>query len=114
MSAQTLIQKMRQQRQLRVEVAPGKFITLLRPQDWDTLALRGLSILDLVRRFGVDWSGFTEADLLAGGGSEPVEWHIDVAVELLGDRVEWLKAIDDKVAEALKLRADQREAALGN
>lgn len=116
MSAQTLIQKMRQQRQIRVELDDDgkKTITLLRPQDESVPTMARMSILEIVRKYGVDWAGITEADLLVGGGSEPVEWHVEIAVELLGDRVHWLQKIDAKLFEALKQRADQRAAALGN
>lgn len=114
MSADTLIQKMRRQRELQIEVAEGKKITMLRPPETEfgTLA-RGLT-LDHVRRYAVGWSGFTEGDLLVAGGSEPVEFHVEIACELLADRSAWLVKLHNGVIDAVNAHFEAKKAALGN
>lgn len=114
MSADTLIQKMRRQRELKIEVAEGKTITLLRPPEIEVGSLSRGVTLDHVRRYAVGWSGFTEADLLTAGGSEPVEFHVEIAAELLADHSAWLLKLQNGVIDAVNAHFEAKKAALGN
>jgi len=114
MTHETLIGKMRRQRQVRADLAEGKSITLLRPPEAEFPSLARGVTLDHVRRYAVGWDGFTEADLLTSGGSDPVEFHVELVAELLNDRADWLSKVSNRLIEACNQRYEERKAALGN
>lgn len=114
MSYQTIIEKMRRQRQFRVDLGDGKSMTVLRPPEAEVASLgRGVT-LDHIRRYVVAWDGIREADLMAGGVEDAAEFHVELAVELLNDRAEWLGKVASGLIDAVNRRFEERKAALGN
>lgn len=94
--------KLRAQREHKVEILPGKFIRLRRPLEAEMSAFRGGVTLDLVCQQVIGWD-FTEADLLPPGvgSSDPAPFGEDAVREVLGDRGEWFTKVVDKLVETV-------------
>jgi hypothetical protein len=110
-----LLRQMREQRQFFVQLESGKRVFLLRPQEAAEMhhVINGVSV-DAIVRFTVKWEGFTEADLLPGGASDAVDYHVDLWRELVGDRRDWASKIADEMVAQIERRAAQRKAESGN
>lgn len=106
MSAQ-LIKQLRERRMVWVELdLPGKRVRLIRPTEVE-LAQHFIKDgivsvgIEEVKRFTVDWSGFTEADLLGAaiGSSDTVPFSSDLWAEVVSDRVDWVRSLAHKLLE---------------
>lgn len=97
-----LVEKLRAQREHRVEVLPGKFIRYRRPLEAEMAAFKGGITLELVCGQVVGWD-LTEADLLPPGvgSSDPAPFSADAAREVLGDRSDWFGLIVDSLVQVL-------------
>lgn len=112
-----LIEKIQKRREFHVELvpaegsAPQKRVLLRRPPEAEWQHSIGL---DYLCRYTHGWSGFTEADLYAGGGSDEVEFDAALWREVLADRADWIVKCADAVVQAMTSRAAERKAAEGN
>ncbi len=97
-----LVDKLRAQREHRVEVLPGKFIRFRRPLEAEMPKFKGGITLDLVVGQLVGWD-LTEADLLPPGvgSSDSAPFSEDAAREVMGDRSAWFGMVVDKLVEVL-------------
>lgn len=98
MNAQSLIARMREQRQSTVELGDGLSVTIIRPCEADIRAFSGASRpsdLDVARKYVVGWKGFTEATLLgeAVGASDEVPFSQEVWTEAVADRLDWVHKV---------------------
>ena len=116
MDATSLIRRIQAGRERKVEVEPGKTITLRRPARWDAvLQHRGVSV-DMVLKCAVAWDGITEADIFGAALAPPDLVTFDAALfsEVARDRIAWcetlLKAMVEMITEAL----DSAESAAKN
>lgn len=114
-SASVLIQKIQQRREFRVELGDGKSVTLLRPPEAEFFVIgrTGIGVAEL-ERYARGWSGFTEADLYAGGGSDEVPFDAALWREVVSDRADWMGKCALALVEVVQRRADERNTAEGN
>jgi hypothetical protein len=110
-TASVLIQKIHKRREFRVELEDGKSVTLRRPPEAEWARTIGL---DYVCHYSHAWEGFSEADLFAGGGSEPVEFDAGLWREVVADRADWLGKCADGLVAAMNARAEERKTTAGN
>jgi hypothetical protein len=83
-----LIEKIRKARQTRITV-DGKTFIVRRPKDWEAYEISVSSNsrqMDLLERFVEGWEGVTEADLVPGGDSSPVEFDRELFAEWISDQ----------------------------
>lgn len=103
-----LLQKLLQQREIAVEVEPGKTLRIRRPAVARLHRFRAGITPELMAEHCVGWVGITEADVLGNAFAppEPAEFDAGLVVELLADRDRWfgvaseamMKAIIDRMA----------------
>ena len=112
--SQQLIKQLREQRMRWVDVAPGKRVRIIRPTEIEVsqhfFKDGTVSVgFEEVKRFCVDWSGFTGADILgpAVGSGDPIVFDGALWGEVLGDHAAWVR----QLAEALLDSAVQHRAA---
>lgn len=123
MTPEILIKKLLAQREFWVDLAGGQRVKLRRPAEADVLSLLarkdgkvvGLSIgLPEIKRFAVDWEGFTEALLIPSGASDAVPFTADLWACVIEDRAGWVAACSAAIAEKIVEHENRTEAALGN
>ena len=71
---------------------------------------------DAMRRFTVDWAGFSEADILgsAVGASDALPFSAAVWAEIASDRVAWVRLVSNAILESAVAHHLKKEAALKN
>lgn len=109
-----LIVKIRQRREQKVELEPGRTLTILRPPEADFFSLSRSLGVDACVKYATGWEGFTEADVLPSGGGDPVEFHADLWREVVSDRLDWLAKVQNAIVESVNRRTEERKAAAGN
>lgn len=111
MDAQALIRRLLEQRESRVELQPGVFVTVRRPDEAGLPAwLKDSRQADTYLQCVVGWSGMTEAVLLgpAVGGSEPIEFDAQLWLTAARDRGEWIQAISAHLAQQVEAHMSTR------
>lgn len=109
--SKALIDRIRKQRELKVEVNGFTFIAR-RPTDLDMTKLE--SARDLGQRFVVGWEGFTENDVAGGGGTDIVPFDADLWAEVWADHTEFWDPISTAIVEAYKAHVAARETVRKN
>ena len=121
MNPDILVKKLLAQREFWVYLEPGKRVKVRRPAETEILSLvsrnavggiDGLSAgIAEVRRYAVDWEGFTEADLIVSGASDAVPFHPDLWATVAEDRRDFVgkvaTSIVNSVLEHEKRKAEQ-------
>jgi hypothetical protein len=81
-----LVARMRQRRELVVEVGRHKF-TVRRPTDVEAISIsnRNSTFDEIAAEFVCGWAGVTEDDLIGGGGSDEVKFTPDLWQEWCPD-----------------------------
>lgn len=102
------------QRETKVALDDNKSVTIRRPPEGELWVLAGRVDLEHVVRYTVGWQGFTEADVISGGASDALEFSAELFREVVVDHAEWITAIANAIAEAVKTHSDKRKAAAGN
>ena len=112
----SLADKLRAQREGRVEVMPGKWVRFLRPPEIDFVRLRGGVLAEHVCEYVTGWDGITEADVLGAGigASDPAEFSPELWAEYARDRVDVVGKVAQAIADAITLHLEQRSAAAKN
>lgn len=99
----SLIERMQRSRERWLELKDGRALLLRRPTVTKLMDLSRGDREELVRQCLIGWRGFTEADVLPGGGSFQCDFALDVAVEWLLDRPQvFAEVIDDLHARVLE------------
>ena len=119
--ASLLITRLREQRMKWVELAalPGKRVRIIRPTETELPEFfqggRLTVGLDHVKRYVVDWEGFTEADLIGAalGASDPVPFDAALWAEVVADQSTWVRQLaqdllDHVVAHRVAAAADEK------
>lgn len=119
-----LIKQLRERRMQWVDLdgLPGKRVRLIRPTEVE-LSQHFIKDgfvnvgVEEVKRFTVDWSGFTEADLLGAsvGSSDAVPFSPDLWAEVVSDNVTWVRALaknllDLAIAHRSKVEDDAKNS----
>lgn len=126
MDAKQLIEQMRQQRRRWLDLKGGKRVRIQMPTDLEVvrdfmapgddgkLALR--ADIDQVRKYVVDWEGFTTADLLgaAVGSDQPAPFDPGIWDLVIQDHLDWVRLIAQGLLDAIVQRQQQRETDAGN
>jgi hypothetical protein len=118
MSAQ-LIKQLRERRMTWVDLTlPGKRVRLIRPTEVELsqyfIKDGSVSVgIEEVKRFTIDWQGFTEADLLGAaiGSSDTVQFTPELWAEVVSDHVDWVRDLAHKL---LDLSIQHRATAEGD
>lgn len=107
MATSALVLALRRKRERTVDLGDGKKVTFLRPTETDLPKLlhgdgdtRTWSVgIAEVQACVVDWSGFTEADVLGAsvGSSDPLPFDADLWGELVSDRITWMRKVADDI-----------------
>lgn len=118
-----LIARLREQRMKWVELAalPGKRVRIIRPTESELPEFfqggRLTVGLEQVKRFVVDWEGFTEADLIGAalGASDPVPFDPTLWAEVVADQSTWVRQLaqdllDHVVAHRVAAAADEKNS----
>ncbi len=121
--ASLLITRLREQRMKWVELAalPGKRVRIIRPTETELPEFfqggRLTVGLEQVKRFVVDWEGFTEADLLgaAVGSSDPLPFDPALWAEVAADQSAWVRQLaqdllDHVVAHRVAAASDEKNS----
>ena len=99
-------------RQSTVE-AGGHTFTLRRPTEFEKVRHGGLSLLDYLCEF-IDAADLTEADLFAGGTSEPVAFDRALVRDWLYDQPDLWKPLTEALAALVSAHDARVEAELKN
>ena len=100
--SEQLIKRMREQRMKWVDIAgqPGKRVRIIRPTETEVgqYLSKGRELvvgLEEVKRFAVDWQGYTQADLLGAsiGSADAVPFHPDLWAEVVSDQAKWVRQL---------------------
>lgn len=126
MSAQTLLQRLLKSREFRVEIAPGKSITMRRPAESDIRALLAqvdgdrwtvrVTMPDVVAAT-VGWSGITEDDVLGGGGlgsEDPAEFSPELWAAYVADHSDVFARVSQGLVQAITAHLEARADAAKN
>lgn len=116
--SEAIIKRLREARMWWLELEPGKRVRLIRPSEVEVaqhLFQDGkLAVgIDAVKRFSVDWDGFTEADLLGAaiGSVDPLPFEAALWAEVVADRSEWVSKVASAILEAaVRHHAEKAEA----
>lgn len=113
--SQALIAKLRAQREGTVEVEPGVTLRFRRPIDGQMSVMRHLDAEKVCEQL-VGWDGVTEALLLgaAVGSSDPLAFTPELALEVVGDRGEWLVKVSAALVAAVTAFYAQKADAAKN
>lgn len=124
MTPEKLVAAALAQRAQWVPVGEGKRVRLRRPSEYDmrTLLVRdaegGVSGLraDLpeVKKCAVDWDGFKESDLLAGGADDAMPFHPDVFGVWVEDRRDTVTLLSQVIIDMVLAHEAERQAIVKN
>lgn len=123
MTPDILIKKILAQREFWCDLGGGKRIKLRRPAEAEVISLLkrvdgkvvGITVeLSEVRRFAVDWDGFTEADLIPSGASDAVPFDVDLFGVVIADQAAWCGKCSAAIIEQIVTHESATEAARGN
>ena len=97
--SQDIINRLRKNRQGRLERDNGKVILFKRPTDMEFVKLQSLEDgqFDVIKRYVTGWEGYTELDLISSGTGESVEFHPLLWAEWIEDHPEEWKPISDAI-----------------
>lgn len=111
-----LADKLRAQREGRVEVMPGKWVRFLRPPEIDFGRLRGGVGADHVCEYVIGWDGITEADVLGAsiGVNDAAPFSPELWAEYVRDRIDVVGKVAQAIADAISLHLEQRGAIAKN
>lgn len=119
-----LIARLRELRMKWVDLQdqPGKRVRIIRPTETELSQQffqggRLVVGIEQVKRFVVDWDGFTEADLLGPtvGAADPVPFDAAVWAEVVSDKASWVRQLaqdllDHTIAHRLAAEADEKNS----
>lgn len=123
-NASRLITRLREQRMKWVDLAgePGKRVRIIRPTESELAQHffkdgRLVVGIEEVKRFVVEWDGFTEADFLgaAVGSSDPLPFDAALWAEVVADHVKWVQQLaqdllDHTVAHRVAAADDEKNS----
>lgn len=107
--SKTLIERIRAARQTRVS-SHGKTFVVRRPTPLEMLEMRGRGVQqsEVITRFVTGWEGFSEMDLVSGGGPDPAPFDPALFAEHIADHPEYW----DDIVKAVLDGYQSHEAAL--
>jgi hypothetical protein len=116
MDAKTLIAALLDQRDSWCELAPALKVKLRRPPEEELGQFYGGVTAAAVKKYAVDWSGFTEAELLgaAVGSSSLLPFSADVWAVVVGDKAEWLELCAQHLVQQITAHLNAKAATAKN
>lgn len=124
MSPEQLVAAALAARAFWVPLAEGRRVRVRRPSEHDVRGLLkrgadgsvvGISAdLPEVKRYAIDWEGFRECDLVAGGSTDPVAFHSDVFAVWIEDRRDDMAAIAQALVDAVIAHETARQDSAKN
>lgn len=101
MSNLSLIERLKKQRELVLDVDEFKF-TLSRPTDLDIIELRGQDLpqSQILKRYVKDWGGMTEAQIIPGGTPEKIEFDSELFIEWIADKPNLIRSLVHEIVTA--------------
>ena len=116
MDAQILIARLLAQREVRVELEPGKAVILRRPPRAEIGKFTGGITVKLLEEFAVRWEGVTEADVLgkAVGAEDAAPFDQALWGHVVADKPEWFAAAATRLIKAINDHLYAEAAASGN
>ena len=111
MAAVDLVAKIRKAREFRIEIDSRRSVVARRPTDAEFFgfAQRGSNYSDIAADCVVDWSGFTEDDLIGGGGSDPVKFDARLWREWISDRQSLWEKFATAILESYNEHREKQE-----
>lgn len=124
MEARALLALRKRSREIKVDLEDGKSVTITRPPENDMPALmsgtgeqRTFAVdIQHVRKYVIGWKGFTEADFLEAGvgGSDPVEFDLDLWDDLCTDNIVWTQKVGRAIVDAVVKHFQSKDAVAKN
>lgn len=115
-----LAERMMRARQFQREF-DGLKLTLIRPTEADMQRDLGdrdgfvtTDLLNLAKRYVVDWHGVTEADLVTSGSTDPVPFDSELWAAYIEDRLDLWGPIGTAVIDSFTQHRKRREDASKN
>lgn len=111
----SLIERLRAARRTRIP-SRGKVFLARRPTALEMAELRGGQIRqgDLITRFVIGWESISEADLVPGGGPDPVEFESALFGEYIADHPEHWEALVTGIRAEYDAYEERLEESLKN
>jgi hypothetical protein len=110
-----LLQQLRKQRELKVVITDRLSVTARRPTDLQMTELqRDGRFGDLGQKFVIGWEGFTEDDIVGGGGTDKVAFDADLWSDFYADHPEHWEKIAIAILDAYQAHAKATEDASKN
>lgn len=111
MASEKLLQRMRAARERVVTLAPDRSVTVRRPTDLELTTYARGGGMDTTTVFDhvVDWSGFTEADLVPSGASDAVPFDRELFAEWVADHPQHWPTIAAAITDMIEARKQARE-----
>lgn len=123
MTPDIIVKKILASREFWCDLGGGKRIKLRRPAEAEVMDMLkradgkivGIAIgLSEIKRFAVDWEGFTEADLIPSGASDVVAFAPDLFAVVIEDRADWVAKASTALVEKIVAHEGAAEATRGN
>jgi len=119
--SEAIIKRLREARMWWLELEPGKSVRCIRPAEVEVAQhlFEGGKLavgIESVKRFVVDWQGFTEADLLGAaiGSTDPLPFDAALWAEVAADRKEWVAKVASAILEAAVRHHESKAEAAKN
>lgn len=114
MDAADVARRMRRERELWVELAPGKRLKLRRPLV-DEARVAGVMTVESACECLIDWEGIVESDAFpSSGGTAALDFDLVVATNMVRDNVAWALMCMEALSKALVERVNFTKAAEKN
>lgn len=113
--SKVLLQQLRKQRELKVQLTDKLSVTARRPTDLQMNELRESGKFgDLGKKWVIGWDGFLENDIVGGGGTDKVVFDPDLWSEWYEDHPEHWEKIAIAVIDSYNAHAKTTEEAAKN
>ncbi len=110
-----LLQQLRKQRELKVVISDRLSVTARRPTDLQMTELqRDGRFGDLGQRFVIGWEGFTENDIVGGGGADVIPFDPELWSDFYADHPEHWEKIAIAILDSYQVHTKTTEDASKN
>ena len=112
--SQELVAKIRKAREFRVPIKDGQAVIAKRPTDVEMVTLQGQPYHMIGSSHVVGWEGWTENDVIGGGGSDAVPFTPALWAEIYADRTDLWEPISAAIIDAYRRHAETVKARAKN
>jgi hypothetical protein len=115
MSNNIILQQLRKQRELTIDLSDRLKLTARRPTDLEFTELRqSTKFGELGQNYVIGWNGFTENDIVGGGGSDQAAFDPELWKDYYADHPEHWEKISKSIVDAYLAHASATKNAAKN